>query len=382
MKQRASVLVISNDVIPGMGVPVAAPGLRAWGIARGLRLHGYDVTLAVDANVVRRAWGRDLPWPTPRGVLVVRPSDFEALLASLRPEFVVITNSNHIDVLRDLAGAQLIFDFFAPKMLEMQSQVGGDTEHVALQELRRRKLMALAKSDAVIVNGAKKIGYVREWIRLAGRDPDVVPTEIVVMPLPVVGSAPAPDGPVHAVLSGYIQPWSQPGAWSQVVEPFLRRGELVLHMLVGTHWGGRGHEATLPETFASLERMPGVRQHGVLEFEDFQRFLAGCHVSIDLFERGAERELAMVTRTAVSLASGLAVVHVPFTETSELIREYDAGWLVDSNDGEEITRALESAVLDRDTLTRKRSGARALAEGVLEHEVATLPLSDLIERLR
>ena len=42
-----NVIIISNDVIPGMGLPVAAPGLRAWGLAHGLREHGISVEIVV-----------------------------------------------------------------------------------------------------------------------------------------------------------------------------------------------------------------------------------------------------------------------------------------------------------------------------------------------
>ncbi len=34
------IVLVANDVVPGMGLPVAAPGLRAYGLAEGLRHHG------------------------------------------------------------------------------------------------------------------------------------------------------------------------------------------------------------------------------------------------------------------------------------------------------------------------------------------------------
>ena len=45
------VIVISNDVVPGQAMPVAAPGLRAFGLASGLRQHGFDVSVITIAHL-------------------------------------------------------------------------------------------------------------------------------------------------------------------------------------------------------------------------------------------------------------------------------------------------------------------------------------------
>ena len=169
------------------------------------------------------------------------------------------------------------------------------------------------------------------------------------MPVPTLPPSPTPTtGPLHAVVSGYIQPWSQPGEWIEALTPAILDGRLVLHLLVSKHWGGRGALLEVPPGIQRLAELPGVRAHGTMEFAPFQRLLNQCHLSIDLFAPNAERELAMVTRTMVAIASGLATVHVPFTETSELVREFDAGWLVAPDDLASITQAVEEAVEDRD----------------------------------
>ena len=204
----------------------------------------------------------------------------------------------------------------------------------------------------MIINGAKKRDYVVSWLDLAGcRD---TPTAVVNMP---VASQQATSrrvgGPLHAVISGYVQPWSHPGEWSEAVVPFIDDGSLVLHLLVGNRWGRRSARRALPPTFQLLASMPGVRSHGVMEYGDFRRFLSRCHLSIDLFSRNPERELAFVTRTSVSLACGLPAIHVPFTEVSELIRRFEAGWLVESTDLDGLTAALTEATHDPAVLAAK-----------------------------
>jgi glycosyltransferase involved in cell wall biosynthesis len=158
-------------------------------------------------------------------------------------------------------------------------------------------------------------------------------------------------------------------------------GKVVLHLLIANHWGGNGALRELPDMFRSLASVPGVRWHGLMEFHDFRKLLSRCHVNLDVFARNPERELAFVTRSAVALSCGVPVVHVPFTEVSELVREHDAGWLVEDHDVDGIHAVLREAADRPELLQRKRAGATAVAAR-LEPREAVAPLVDLLEGLR
>lgn len=376
------ILIVANDVVPGMGMPVAAPGLRAWGIASGLRAHGYAVTLAVVERSVRLAWHQAMPPPLPADTFIGTPAQIGAFARTHRPFGVVVTNSNHVQSLGDLGRSKLIYDFFAPKMLELAHEVEGDGSHDRLATLQRRKLSALAQSDVVIVNGAKKLGYVHDWLSQAGKPEGSVPVEVINMPVPPRLLSRRPEGQIKAVVSGYIQSWSQPGPWLEAVRPILDSGQLHLDLLVMRHWGKRNGTNELPPGFQKLIEHDAVSTHGGMEFGDFQAFLAERDLSIDLFAYNSERELAMVTRTMVSLSSGLPVVHVPFTECSPLIERHDAGWLVDGDDVPSITRTIETIVHDIPDIVRKREGAQRMAQELLDPVVATRPLAKVLEDLR
>jgi glycosyltransferase involved in cell wall biosynthesis len=372
------VVIIANDVVPGMAGPVAAPGLRAWGLAQGLRSHGYKPLIAVDARVVKTAWPGRVPSPTPHGTLPIAPTQFGELIRSRRPAAVIMTNSNHIDSLSDLAGVPLVYDFFAPKALELAEQADPSTRSGELARLEARKLRGLRASRAVIINGTKKVGYVERWLDRA-KNPDV-PKAVVNMPLEPTRPM-APDvGPVRIVVSGYLQPWSSPGPWAEAIRPFLATRQAVLHLLIAKHWGGHAARAVLPKMFRDLGSLANVRIHGWMDFLDFRRFLAACHVSLDLFARNPERELAFVTRSAVAISCGLAAVHVPFTEVSELIKRDDAGWLVDGEDVDAIYRVFQEAIGQPELLAQKRAGARIMSSRLEPHE-AVAPLVDLLAEL-
>ena len=109
-------MVLSNDVVPGFGVPVAAPGLRAAGMAAGLRSHGFDVELVVPADVARLAGIAERP--TPDGTSIVELPTLMDHIQSNGVQIVVFTNANLSPHLRPLGDVSFVYDLFAPKMLD------------------------------------------------------------------------------------------------------------------------------------------------------------------------------------------------------------------------------------------------------------------------
>ncbi len=373
------VAILANDVVPGMGMPVAAPGLRAWGMAEGLRALGCDVTLIIEPGLVGTVWDRVLPPPTPRGAITLRASRVADYVRVHAVEALVICNSNHAPALGDLGGCRLVYDFFAPKLLEMSENVAREDLDEALDHLRGRKLTALARSDAVVSNGAKKVPYVREWMRRSGV-PDL-PLAVVNPGIPPLPPAPQRRGPLRAIVTGYLQPWSRPGAWATAALPLLDDGVMSLDLLVARHWGQRATREELPQELIRLFEHPAVTRHGSLRLGDFRSLLSGCDLSIDVFARNPERELAMVTRSVVALAGGLPVLHPQFTEVSPVIEEYHAGWLVQGDDPVEIADVLRRLAQDRASVELAQQGAVRASHEVFDPAVAAAPFVRLLEEI-
>lgn len=370
------VLVVANDVIPGMSLPTAAPGLRAAGIAWGLRDHGLDVRVALNADPLDRAYDGATPPPTVPGTVHLRPQQLASYIRAHRPKAVVITNSNHFDHLHLPQDTTLVFDFFAPKVLELETESRPDLDK-AVAQLTDRKLRALARADIVLTNGRKKEGYVHSWLARSRPDAAEVPVVDVPTPLPALEPLPPADGPLQAIVAGYFQPWSRPAQWTFALEPMLREGRLQLHILLADHWGQTALEEGVSHGFEELLELPNVIRHQPAEYGDFQMLLRRCDISIDVFERNPERELAMVTRTLVALACGVPAIHVPFTETGALIAEHGGGWVVDETSPTSVLEVLEEAAAT-DRGARQRAEAHAFARAHLEPANAVRPLLDLL----
>ncbi len=378
------VVCVSNDVMPGSAVPVAAPGLRVFGLAAGLRAHGFEVTSVVAKSVLNHVWRGGVPAPYRPGTIGLEPGHLQAFLEARRPAVIVLTNSNQIGHLRPVPGVTLVYDFFAPKMLELSCREGGATED-QLAALRARKLEGLSRADVVIVNGAKKMDYVRDWLRQAGRDPETMPVELVNMCVPLdgqrrAGRAHTDGGPLRFGIAGYVQPWSLPGAWVQQILDVLDTGKVSLELVTPGHWGGGEAQRPTPAQRRIADH-PGVHSHQALGYTAFRAFLAELDVIVDLFDHSPERELAMVTRTVVALSCGVPVVHPPFTEVAALIERYQAGWVVDSASPAEVGEVLDGIAADRELVEQRAEGARALAAEVIDPRVATTGLKRVLEGL-
>lgn len=361
-----AVLVLSNDVVPGFGVPVAAPGLRASGIAAGLRSHGFDVELAVPADVLRLA-GADTESP-PAGAVVIELPELMGHIESSGIDWVVFTNANLTPHLRPTGDVRYVYDLFAPKMLERLASPTPEPEWDALTAQKER---ALALADLVWVNGKRKLGYALGWMMrpnvntqrrhmgkasIFGQDPSRR-LQLVEMPVLTPGGNPvgAPahaDGRCRIGIGGYAQHWSVLDEVHPAHEALTTAGH-ALHGLLPQHWSAGGSPAAdsaLPSTT--------VVEHGPLMLDEFHQWVQSMDVMVDVFAQSGERRLAMITRSAVALGWGVPVIHGVDSEVADIIVEYDAGWVETSTDPVRW-RTIAEEVADPTIRERKRAGALA-----------------------
>ena len=387
MSAGKKVFILSNDIVPKLAMPVAAPGLRAFGLAEGLRAHGFEVKTVVTRGFTDRQWlrfGRSIPHPTAPDTEVVSAKSLSRYLKSNAPATVVMINSNQVEHLKPVKGIRYVLDFFAPKMLETLYQRGEEYPAEELAALRRRKIRAIALADAFTINGEKKIPYFLAWMLQVDRDVRRLPVDVVNMCLPLSWSDEVRVGsPVRFAVAGYLQSWSTLGSWVEVVERRLEHPQMSLDLLVPWHWGGGKEKVHASKS--DLDRLAeheSVTTHGTMNFSGFQKFLSTVDVSVDLFQHNLEREYAMVTRSVNALACGVPVIHPPFTEISSWISAYDAGWLVDPQDSRALEKAIGGILEDPDIVRKKKQNARKLAADIIAPEVAVKPLVRTIEGWR
>lgn len=383
---RYPVYVISNDVVPDMGMTVSAPGLRSRGLAAGLRHHGFEVTEIVPEGPVSNRWHGEVPPPRPPGVVVLSGGDLTGFLAQRAPAVVIAINSNRVAPIPDTNDLALVVDLFAPRILEVACQ-NDHYPQAEIAAMRARDILAMNRGDSFIVNGPKKLPFYLAWLLQTDRNPQTVRMDVVPMPMArnfdaSKGSA-TPDadvrspGPVRMVSAGYLQGWSRPGPWYHVVSDMVAQHQAEFHVAVVPRTvEGDGLDGSVDDM--SHFDHPAVVTHDGMLYNDYRRFMRSMDVAVDLFAFTLERPYAMVTRTVGAIASGLPVIHVPWTETAAYINEYDAGWLVDPSDSTRLKDVLIEALGDHQRRQEKAANARRLWREVFDPVVATVPLVDQV----
>ena len=374
------VFVISNDLVPGLGLPVAAPGLRAAGLADGLRRNGIEATVIYPSNLTEQHGAIDLPPPAIDDTIGLDVGAIKEFLTANSPCTAIITNSNMVDVVPDTPDVSLIVDFFAPKMLESQYSNDADASVASADVLRRRKLEAIRRADALLCNGPRKVPYYLGWTLAAGRLPGELPIEVVWMPVRIWPGVLQGNhsGPLRVVIAGYRQGWSGAGDRLRGVADLVDTKQIELGILMPSHWAGSPSSGPVGE----LDRLVEMEGTTILDpdtFSSFQYQMSGFDVALDAFEWNLERQYAVVTRTVVSLASGLAVVHPDFTEVGPLIEKYEAGWTYADRDGP-VANLVAGIAADAEEVMRRRRAALRLANDVFDPRRATAPIVKLLER--
>lgn len=373
------VVLISNDVTPEMIVPGSAPGLRVSGIAQGLRAHGIETVVVIPRGRYEQVWSEmgtsGLP-PVPPGTVVLARQHFADFLDQERPDATIICNSNQFDAIDGAATGHLVYDFFAPKMLEAECE--GATREV-LQALERRKLRALASADAVIVNGKKKIDYVEGQLAKCGRDDLRNRMAVVNMcyDWPEKRGVPSRTEGLSVVVSGHLQRWLNYGTmFDRLVEALetIPTLSLTLNLLRVSE----DHLAANP-TIRKCLGHPRTRVRGAMLFGDYADMIQEHDVFLDVFEPTEERKLAMVTRSVTALGLGVPVIHPGFTEVSPFLKQMSAGWIADiTSGGEDLIALLNRLAADPDEVLAKTEGAQSLSQGAFAPKTATAPLVDML----
>lgn len=184
------------------------------------------------------------------------------------------------------------------------------------------------------------------------------------------------NGGLSVLVAGYYQRWLDYGdKFAQLAALLDEVPDLRLTLLLP-----RLDERTFGAIPGLLDCMNHARTRirRPMLLEDYADMVQRHDVFVDLFRWTRERDLAMVTRSAVSLGLGVPVVHPDFTEVSELISRSGAGWLLEDARGRALHDLLLDLARDPGRVETCAAAARALARDALDPEVATRPLVALL----
>lgn len=370
------VVVLSPDILPYKGLPTVGSGLRAWALAEALRARGHDVLLSMPreatvgredilpAEVLDRAWDR---------------ANLAQVILREAPDAVVVCGWPVLDALpTEELGVPVILDQAGPHFLERRYQrYGTDAENT------QSKLRALRKADYFTSSGRRQHAYFEKWLDKAGWTREEIEERSASIPYSLSPELPerTPGEEFTFVYGGVFLPWQDPTiALETLVSELGRRDGAKLHLFGAHHPYSAIPEGRVSALFERLETSSHVVRHGFIPYEELLGFYTRAHVAIDLMAANPERELAFTTRTVVYLWSGLPVIYNDYSELSEYIARYDAGWTVDPSDPDAIRGVLAEIFADPDRLVRKGQNAQRLVREQLDWTSTIEPLDGFLRR--
>ena len=364
------ILVLTTEPLPLPGLPTTGAGLRAWGLAFGLRSAGFeDVRIGFAADSVR---GTDVDTSVVPGVSLFERNRLGEFLDEQKPDLLILqhwglgTSLPPVDCL-------LAVDLAGPHLLERR--LWGSKR---LEQDLAEKVQTLARADFVICSGRFQRHYFLPFLFQAGFEPEA--SLCPVVPFSVAPDIPAPsaDRDLSAFLyGGFFLPWQDPEnslRWTLETLDEREKGKLVV--VGGPHPGLDVSGGKFEKLGQLIDGHTRAERHHTLPFDKYLSLLRRCGTAIDLMPRNSERELAFPTRTVVALWAGLPVIHNNYDELAEPIEKAKAGWTLDPNDREGFRKIVDRLVGHGEDVERRGQNAQELVREHFTWDRTIQPLAE------
>ncbi len=374
-----NILLVTHAVFLDRSRICTGNSVRAYFLCKGLVAAGHQVTFVYPAKLERFVGDRaDEPEAGVRAVSFTDYDDFQRVLKQVNPDCVLVGYWESLDLLPGDISVPVIVDVVAPRVLEAMFEPGRPLDHDI-----RRMLDTYRKVDRFIVGTERQSHFLLPWLIMAGFDCRYnVPIDIV----PISSCAdeqstlPRETGMTRFVSGGVSWPWRRTEDWFDALVETLQQapaGTAKLSLFSGGYiYFGRGDgTAEKPD---EADQNAVVEPHGLLSYGDMQEFLATrCHVGVELADRNVEREYSQSFRAMEFLTAGLPLICNDYLEIADLVREYDAGWIV--SDLSEVPALVTGILGDQDTVQRKSRNARRLVNERFHYLQTIRPVLKFLE---
>lgn len=368
------VLIFSSDILPYPGLPTVGSGLRSWGLGQALKNRGHEVIFSMPHAVLR---GREGLIPREVADLTWQWYNLHEVVQRVHPDVIIVCNWPLLDLMdAEKVEVPIILDQAGPHLLERELQGFGRQEDNV-----QSKLNALRKADYFTSSGHWQHRYFQSWLEQAGWTEQERRERTAVIPfsMPPELLEHLPCEELTFVYGGVFLPWQDPSlGLSILIEELERRNRGRLRFFGGRHVVYPVNPGIFEELAARLRQSPRVIMSGIIPYEELIEEYRRAHVAFDLMKRNLERELAFTTRTVVYMWCGLPVIYNNYSELSEYIREYDAGWTVDPENPEAIRAVIDEIFTHPERVTERGRNAQRLVRERLNWDTTIDPIVGFI----
>ena len=370
------VLIVTTEMLPGLGYPTAGGGMRAYSIGEGLKSHGLHVDYSLRDSLLK-----EKPLPNELSALLHNTDNIDDVINNYKPD-VVIFEQWHPLLYCKSNNFPLAVDVPGPLLLE---QAYKDPKE--LNNLAGTKIKALSKADVFCCSNSKQKGYWTAWMLLSGvpvTDFNLLEVPICASPeLPPLPAIPKDKNDLRFFHTGIFWPWQNFIPALEILSNIMENENAgKLEIYGGKHPYHPSDENTKSPFPDSILNNNRVTIHDLVKPEElFDAYKAGG-VALEVMSRNPERDLSSTIRTIGFLWSGLPVVISSYSYLTDMINEYKAGWVADSESPEEIEKVFKEIFKHPEQVSEKAKGAQNLIKEKFTWDISTKELAEFCKSPR
>ncbi len=360
------ILAITRGTPPVEDVVTVGSAIRAYNYLYYLRKSGAECFFLSGADEMR---GVDSEVEGIHMVSFSTDREIPFIIESLQPDFIIVCVSELMQYIPENLKAFVILDLFAHRFTESLFENVDITVDIFL------RLESLRKADYFIVNSVRQRDFICSVLILAGLTEIlnrviIIPHIIIHRPL----ERKIPEEPVF-VAGGFSWPWADDRIYIDTLSELLEkkeRGEIRIY-------GGKF--ALESRTNDAGYRYKGSKRLRYLSLLPYSKLLSGyseASAGILCFEKNIERFFSYNFRASDYLFSGLPIIVNDYLQISELVKKYDAGWVVRGvSDFEEV---IEKIISDNEIIMHKSDNVTALVMQEFDSAKCMEPLINIIAK--
>ena len=371
-KLLMKILVITGEPLPIKGIASTGAGLRAFGLADALISRGLDVTAAMPSVYKKEGSSNEIAvFKTSLKVDFYNRKDITEYIKQQNPDVLVVQHWGLMSEIGDV-NCPIAIDLAGPHLLERL--YWGDKEQ---EKSYTEKISALSRADFLVCSGNYQRHYFLPFLQTAGwniKDEYVLPVIYYSLP-PQMREKSIQDDQCRFIYGGFFLPWQDPSKpLLKLIEILEREKRGYLDFYGGPHPLSDVSGGAFGELIDKINKSERVIVHPVIPFDELIEQYSHSSVALDLMSRNPERELAFTSRTIVYLWSGLPVIYNNYSELSNYIDGYKAGWTVDYDDEESYTKIFEYCLNNPDEIKKMGLAAQKLISEKFSNDKVIEPL--------